>query len=149
LATPLGTQLINQDEGYVKITNDKLLGNTIRLKLQNGHTIIYGHLSQINVKEGQYPAGTLLGLTGGVPGMHGAGHSNGSHIHVSEKDSSGTLINPYNYLFHHEQIQYNNYSPFLFPMMLIILLFVLWKLKKYIIYMICIILVLSIIFIVS
>jgi len=151
LACKTGTKIYSQDSGTVHLTVDQYLGNTVRLKLDNGVIVVYGHLSKINVTEGQYvDVGTCLAETGGAVGSKNSGLTTGEHLHCSVYNSSGTLIDPYNYLFNHENIEENTTgNSFLFPMILIILLFILWKCKKIVIYGLGIIFLLSIVFIAS
>jgi len=94
-ATPAGTQAQSITDGIIsKISNDPMLGENIRVNAEGGREWVYGHLSQVNVTYGQHvSSGDVLGLTGGMPGMPGAGHSTGPHIHISLlKD--GTPIDP-------------------------------------------------------
>ena len=149
LATPLYTEIRSKDEAIVTVTHDKYLGDAVRLKLKNGDIIVYGHLAKVEVLNGQLvQAGDLLGLSGGVPNS-GQGISTGPHVHVSQYHN-GILVDPTNYLFNHDSyIQNNNSSPFLFPIILILLFIVLWKFKKVVFYFTAIILGLFVIFIVS
>lgn len=134
LATPTGTKIYSQDSGKVSIKTDYFLGNSVRLKLDNGMIIVYGHLSKVNVSEGQYAGvGEYLGETGGVVGSVNSGLTSGPHIHISVYNSSGTLVDPMPYLF--EQQQYQDISsPLIFPIMLILLLIGIWKAKRFLFY---------------
>lgn len=84
-ACPAGTPAQSISDGVVsKIANDPMLGENIRVKAAVGKEWVYGHLSQVNVTTGQHVSlGDTLGLTGGVPGTPGAGHSTGPHIHIT------------------------------------------------------------------
>jgi len=90
----------------------------------------------------------LIGLTGGDPNLLNQGHTSGAHIHISQYHN-GQLVNPHDYLFNHEDIIGNNSSPFIFPIMLIILFIITWKFRRAFAYSIAIILGLFVIFIVS
>lgn len=147
IATPLGTEVRSQDGGFINVTCDKWLGNTVRLKLDNGDIIVYGHLSKVLVQNNQYvPPNTLLGLTGGMPGTPNCGISTAPHLHVSEY-VNGQLVDPTNYLFHHQT--QGNFSPFLLPVMIVLILIVIWKFKKFVLYGIGIIILLAVIFLIS
>jgi len=98
-ATPTGTIAQSISDGVVgKISENPILGENIRVTADNGKEWVYGHLSQVNVSYGQHVArGDTLGLTGGMPGTPGAGHSTGPHIHIGLLQN-GTIIDPTNYL---------------------------------------------------
>ncbi len=84
-ACPAGTPAQSITDGIIsKVANDPMLGDNIRVNATAGHEWVYGHLCQVNVTTGQrVNAGDLMGLTGGVPGTPGAGHSTGAHLHLS------------------------------------------------------------------
>lgn len=147
-ALPFNTPLEAISDGVItSISTNDILGNNIRYKTSDNEIIVYGHLSEFKVKEGDYiHKGDIIGLSGGMLGMQGAGHSTGPHLHLSVYNSSGILIDPVDYIF---QVQANNSSPFLLPVMLILLFIIIWKFKKIIAYSIAIILGLLIIFIAS
>jgi len=94
-ATPTGTIAQSISDGIIgKISEDPILGENIRVTADNGKEWVYGHLSQVNVTYGQHVSrGETLGLTGGMPGTPGAGHSTGPHIHISLLQN-GTIIDP-------------------------------------------------------
>ncbi len=94
-ACPAGTQTQSISDGIIsKISNDPLLGENIRVNAGNGKEWVYGHLSNVNVTYGQHVShGDVLGLTGGVPGTPGAGHSTGAHLHLTLLQN-GTPIDP-------------------------------------------------------
>jgi murein DD-endopeptidase MepM/ murein hydrolase activator NlpD len=67
-----GTVIIAGGSGYYKdnVANPGSSGE-IRIRLANGHEVILGHASQVNVRVGQQvKAGDLLGLSGGADGDH-------------------------------------------------------------------------------
>lgn len=84
-ACPAGTPAQSISDGTIsKISLDPMLGENIRVKADAGREWVYGHLSQVDVTYGQHvSSGDVIGLTGGVPGAPGAGHSTGTHIHIT------------------------------------------------------------------
>jgi len=94
-ACPVGTPAQSIADGVVsKVANDPMLGEHIRVNSDNGTEWVYGHLSSTNVAYGQQVnAGDILGLTGGVPGTPGAGHSTGAHLHLTALQN-GVPIDP-------------------------------------------------------
>lgn len=94
-ACPVGTQAQSISDGIIsKISNDPMLGENIRVNAAGGREFVYGHLSQVNVTYGQHVnSGDVLGLTGGIPGTPGAGHSTGPHVHISMLQN-GSAVDP-------------------------------------------------------
>lgn len=134
IGTKTGTKIYSRDSGVVSITVDQWLGNTVRLKLDNGMVVVYGHLSKINVSDGQYiGVGECLAETGGAVGSKNSGLTTGEHCHISLYNSSGQLIDPTDYLFNHSQIQ-NDSGLLMFPMMVILILFIAYKLRRFLFY---------------
>jgi len=67
-------------------------GNCIIIKHKNDFETLYGHLSRINVKEGQaVSTGDVIGKVGST------GHSTGNHLHY-EVRKNGKPINPARFL---------------------------------------------------
>jgi hypothetical protein len=118
--------------------------------IKNGDMIVYGHLSKFEVQNGQFvKEGNLLGLTGGAVGSPNSGKTTGSHCHISQYHN-GILVDPTPYIFNH--VQQNNSSPFLFPIMLILLGICMYRFRKafkVMVYLFIIFLVLLVIFILS
>ena len=94
-ATPLNTQIQSLSDGVVtKISDNSVLGENVRVSIGNGKEWVYGHLNSANVTYGQHiKEGDTLGLSGGLPGTVGAGHSTGPHLHISLVQN-GTPIDP-------------------------------------------------------
>lgn len=137
-----------EDSVVVSISTNDMLGNNIRLKAYDGKIIVYGHLASYKVKVGdKVSKGDIIALSGGKPGMQGSGHSTGAHLHLSVYNSQGILVDPMPYVI--QQEQKSNSSPLVFPIMIILILVMMWKFKKYVLYGIGIILLLTVIFLVS
>ncbi len=94
IGVPVGTRLYAPVSGAVVQAGwNGGYGNSVTIRLDNGMTLILGHLSQVAVKPGQrVSAGAFLGLSGNT------GYSTGPHLHVEMRDSSGKIVNPANYL---------------------------------------------------
>jgi len=91
--------------------------------------------------------GDIIGYSGGNPKIQPSGRSNGSHLHLSVYGKDGTLVNPEPYVL--GQVQSDNSSPFLFPVMLIMLFIIFYKFGKIFAYGLTVFLILLVIFIVS
>lgn len=75
------------------------IGKGVLVKWEDGKTAIYGHMSEIEVREGEIvSAGDLLGYSGNT------GHSTAPHLHFGLKEN-GHFIDPSPYV---EQIQNMN-----------------------------------------
>lgn len=94
IGTPMGTRLYSPFAGTVVQAGwNGGYGNSVTIRLPNGHLLLLGHLSSVSVKPGQQVGpGTLLGLSGNT------GYSTGPHVHVEMRDPSGRVVNPANYL---------------------------------------------------
>ncbi|MGD7051406.1 M23 family metallopeptidase [Sutcliffiella horikoshii] len=92
LAMPEGTELRSIGEAVVERVVDygsQNIGKGVILRLEDGTTAIYGHMSEIKVKVGQIiKEGETLGYSGNT------GHSTGAHLHFGLKDQTGNFIDP-------------------------------------------------------
>lgn len=120
-----------QDATVIYIGTNDILGNHIKLKLNNNDIIIYGHLAEIKVNvNDKVFKGDIIALSGGLPGMQEAGHSDGPHLHITAI-RDGVTVNPEPYVS--GQIYDDTYS-LAFPIIVILLLTVCWKIKKWLFY---------------
>ena len=84
--TPVGTTVLASAAGEVIIAKtsgwNSGYGNYIVISHNNGTQTLYAHLSSVIAYEGEKVVQSqLIGLSGGKPGMQGAGKSTGPHLH--------------------------------------------------------------------
>jgi murein DD-endopeptidase MepM/ murein hydrolase activator NlpD len=85
--TPLPSASDGKVEQVYHLGNQNI-GNGIKIETPDGHDIIYGHLSEVFVKEGQHvQLGEIIGKTGS------SGNSTGFHLHLGEK-IDGQFVDP-------------------------------------------------------
>lgn len=100
IPTLQGSAIYAPAEAVVYSVKDNGYGYSyIILSHAGGFTTTYGHVSKIMVKAGQYvPQGTIIGLSGGMPGTLGAGYmTTGPHLHF-EMRLNGVYVDPMDYL---------------------------------------------------
>lgn len=97
---PQGSDIHAPADGYVVKVKDNGMGYSyIILAHTSGVMTLYGHVSKILVKTGDFVStGDVIGLTGGQPGTPGAGWmTTGSHLHF-EVFQDGKHVDPLLYL---------------------------------------------------
>ncbi len=85
VAVPVGTAVVSVASGVVVEVHvdHPLAGHSVWVD-HGGLLSGSSHLSRIAVQVGQsVEAGQMLGLSGGMPGMPGAGASDGAHLHFA------------------------------------------------------------------
>jgi murein DD-endopeptidase MepM/ murein hydrolase activator NlpD len=91
IAMPEGTPLYAVTDGIVEkvdVIGDRPIGRMVRIDT-DGPDIVYGHLSQVNVKVGDHvSAGDIIGMSGNT------GRSTGPHLHLQAIADNGTNIDP-------------------------------------------------------
>lgn len=100
IPTYQGTPILAAADGVVYKTRDNGYGYSyIILAHSDGFMTVYGHVSGIMVTEGEtISQGTIIGLSGGMPGTKGAGYmTTGPHLHF-EVLTKGAYTDPLNYL---------------------------------------------------
>lgn len=96
----VGTAVKAPADGYVARVHDAKGPGYSYIMLIHGDNLstVFGHLSGFAVNEGQMVTrGTVIGYTGGAPGMNGAGLSTGPHLHF-EVRLNNVPVNPRKYL---------------------------------------------------
>lgn len=95
-----GSPVYAPAEGVAYVAKDNGYGYSyIILSHACGFTTTYGHMSEILVEEGQYiEKGTIIGLSGGMPGTLGAGYmTTGPHLHF-EMRLNDMYVDPLDHL---------------------------------------------------
>ena len=90
LGAPANTPVRSASDGRVIVAAwQGAAGKAVTIKTKTGHQVLYGHLNQIDVKQGQkVAAGDVIGLVGST------GNSTGPHLHIGVHDKDGKLIDP-------------------------------------------------------
>lgn len=96
---PVGTNVKAAAGGYVAWTKTgSSYGNYMMIIHTNGLATVYAHLSKFIAKPDTFVSrGDVIALSGGAPGMKGAGLSTGPHLHF-EVRKDGIPVNPEKYL---------------------------------------------------
>jgi len=100
IPTPQGTEIKAPADGYVTKVKDAGMGYSYIIVAHTGGVMtLYGHVSEIWVKAGDYVArGQGIGKSGAQPGTKGAGWmTTGAHLHF-EVFQDGKHVNPLLYL---------------------------------------------------
>lgn len=99
IPVPVGTAVKSSAPGYVAwVRLGNLYGNYVLIIHADGVATLYAHLSKILVSADQFVMrDETIGLSGGRPGMPGAGLSTGPHLHF-EVRKDGIPTNPLDYL---------------------------------------------------
>ena len=89
MACPTGTPILATSSGTVAFSGvSPVFGNYVIIKHSNGYQSLYGHMSKIIAKKGQWVSqGTRIGLVGST------GYSTGPHLHFTVY-KNGKLVDP-------------------------------------------------------
>ena len=99
LRASVGTPIHAAAGGYVAWNKvGKMYGNYVMIIHPGNLATVYGHLSKFAAKPNTYvERGDIIGYTGGMPGMPGAGLSTGPHLHF-EVRQDGIPVDPMGFL---------------------------------------------------
>ncbi len=103
-ACPIGTEIYSTGDGVVERADSDAsgYGNHVRINHGYGYLTLYGHMSKINVRQGQrVKRGEIIGLVGST------GKSTGPHLHY-EVHKDGEVLNPVN--FYYSDLTSENYA---------------------------------------
>lgn len=94
IAASTGTSLYAPASGYItKASWNGGYGNCIMLAMDNGDTLLFGHLSGYNVSYGdRVGQGDVIGYVGST------GNSTGPHLHLTYLLDSDTSVDPWDYI---------------------------------------------------
>jgi len=111
--TSVGTQVHAAAGGYVAWNKtSKSYGNYTMIVHSGGFATIYAHLSKFIAKPDTFvQRGDVIGLSGGAPGMQGAGLSTGAHLHF-EVRLNGIPTDPSSYLPQIPSSYYDSYTDY-------------------------------------
>lgn len=109
----VGTQVHAAAGGYVAWNKvSKSYGNYTMVIHPGGFATLYAHLSKFVAKPDTFvQRGDVIGLSGGAPGMQGAGLSTGAHVHF-EVRLNGIPTDPSPYLPQIPNSYYDGYSDY-------------------------------------
>lgn len=89
-ATPLSTQIQSIGDGIVQsVVWDNKIGNTIKVNLENGYQVVYGHLQNFFVKTGEKITEEQIIATSGNTGSS----TTGPHLHLTAL-YNGNYVDP-------------------------------------------------------
>jgi hypothetical protein len=92
VAMPIGSNVYAPEGGIVSRIADygnTSLGKAVFVKTRAGYQYIFGHLSEIKVREGDRVfGGDILALSGNT------GNSTGPHVHIGMVNTAGAFVNP-------------------------------------------------------
>jgi len=99
IRVPVGTPVKAAAGGYVAWNrHGRMYGNYTMIIHPGNIATVYAHLSKFMAKSNTYiDRGTIIGLSGGMPGQPGAGLSTGPHLHFEVRED-GIPVDPMNYL---------------------------------------------------
>ncbi|QCT71218.1 murein hydrolase activator EnvC family protein [Eubacterium maltosivorans] len=96
IAASTGTPIHAPAGGYVTMASwNGGYGNCIMVAMDNGDTLLFGHLSGYNVSYGQrVNQGDIIGYVGST------GNSTGPHLHLTYLLNNSTSVDPWDYIYY-------------------------------------------------
>lgn len=96
IAASSGTPIHAPAGGYVTLASwNGGYGNCIMVAMDNGDTLLFGHLSGYNVSYGQrVNQGDIIGYVGST------GNSTGPHLHLTYLLNNSTSVDPWDYIYY-------------------------------------------------